>query len=435
MTEKYDAIIIGAGIIGVSIAFELAKKGYKTLNVDKLNAAGAGSTINTCAIIRTHYSTLEGTAMAYESYLHWKEWEDYLGVEDERGYAIFHETGFLILVGKNRDISGILEHHRTLGIPFEEWDLQTLQERAPYLDVKSYYPPRRPDDEHFGESSGETLTGAVFVPSGGYINDPQLSVHNVQRAAEANGATFRFKAEVAEIRQTGGRVEGITLQGGEEIDAPVIVNAAGPHSFVINRMAGIEESMKIKTRALRHEVHFVPPPDSYDIEKHGHVISDDDIAGYARPETGGQLLVGSQDPECDPKEWVDDPDNYNREMTNDQWQAQVLRLAQRITNLPIPGQAKGIVDLYDVTDDWIPIYDKSDLGGFYMAVGTSGNQFKNGSIAGLMMAELIDACEHGHDHDADPVKVECPKSGLILDAGFYSRNREINENSSFSVMG
>jgi glycine/D-amino acid oxidase-like deaminating enzyme len=435
MTKKYDAVIIGAGIIGASIAFELAKKGYKTLNIDKLSAAGAGSTINTCAIIRTHYSTLEGTAMAYESYLHWKNWAEYLGVEDERGYAIFHETGFLILVGENRDISGILEHHRELGIPFEEWDLQTLQERAPYLDVKSYYPPRRPSDEHFGESSGELLTGAAFFPCGGYINDPQLSVHNVQRAAEANGATFRFKAEVTEIRQTDGHVEGITLLGGEEIDVPIIVNAAGPHSFVINRMAGIEESMKIKTRALRHEVHFVPPPDSYDTEKHGAVISDDDVAGYTRPETGNLLLVGSQDPECDPKEWVDDPDNYNREVSNEQWQAQVFRIAQRIPNLPIPGQAKGIVDLYDVADDWIPVYDKSDLGGFYMAVGTSGNQYKNGSIAGLLMAELIDACERGHDHDADPIKIECPKTKILLDAGFYSRNREINENSSFSVLG
>jgi len=435
VSQKYDALIIGAGIIGASIAFELAKKGYRTLNVDKLSAAGAGSTINTCAIIRTNYSTLEGTAIAYESFLHWKNWAEYLGVEDERGYAVFHETGFLVLVGKNRDISGTLEHHRTLGIPFEEWDLQTLQERAPHLDLKSYYPPRRPGDEKFGESSGETLTGAVFFPSGGYINDPQLSVHNVQRAAEASGATFRFRAEVTEIRQTDGHVGGLTLLGGEEIDAPVIVNAAGPHSFVINRMAGIEESMKIKTRALRHEVHFVPAPDGYDTEKHGQVTADDDIAGYCRPESGRLLLVGSLDPECDPREWIDDPDNYNREISDEQWQAQVFRMAQRITNLPIPGQARGIVDLYDVTDDWIPIYDKSDLGGFYMAVGTSGNQYKNGSMAGLLMAELIDACEHGHDHDADPVKVECPNTGRTLDGGFYSRNREINKDSSFSVLG
>jgi sarcosine oxidase subunit beta len=411
---KYDAIIIGAGIIGASIAFELAKKGYSTLNVDKLGAAGAGSTINTCAIIRTHYSTLEGTAMAYESYLHWKKWP---------------------LYDESRDMSAIVEHHRKLDIPFEEWSLKTLQEKMPFLDLNAYYPPRRPGDEHFGESNGGKLAGAIFFPSGGYINDPQLSVHNVQRAAEAKGATFRFQAEVLEIRQEDGHVTGITLQGSEQIDAPVVVNVAGPHSFVINRMAGIEESMKIKTRALRHEVHFVPEPDDYDTEKHGYVTSDDDIGGYCRPETGNLILVGSQDPECDPKEWVDNPDEFDRDVSEAQWQAQVFRLAQRIPNLPIPGQAKGVVDLYDVSDDWIPIYDKSDLDGFYMAVGTSGNQYKNGPIAGLLMAELIDACENGQDHDDEPVKVTCPITGLVLNAGFYSRNREINKNSSFSVLG
>ena len=435
MARKYDTIIIGAGIIGASIAFELAKKGYKTLNVDKLSAAGAGSTVNTCAIIRTHYSTLEGTAMAYESYLHWKNWAEYLEAPDERGYAVFHETGFVIMRGQNRDLSSILEHHRTLGIPFEEWDVETLQEKEPFLDVNAFYPPRRPDDERFGETSGKKIVGAVFLPFGGYINDPQLSVHNVQRAAEAKGAEFQFKAEVTEIRQEDGRVSGISLQGGEDIDAPVVVNAAGPHSFIVNRMAGVDKTMKIGTRALRHEVHFVPEPEGYDLEKHGHVTSDDDIAGYCRPETGNLILVGSQDPECDPREWVDDPDDYNQQVSNDQWQAQVLRLALRMPGLPIPGQAKGVVDLYDVADDWIPIYDKSDLGGFYMAVGTSGNQYKNGSMAGVLMAGLIDACEHGHDHDSDPIKVECPRLGIKLDAGFYSRNRDINENSSFSVLG
>ena len=65
-----------------------------------------------------------------------------------------------------------------------------------------------------------------------------------------------------------------------------------------------------------------------------------------------------------------------------------------------------LVDLYDVSDDWIPIYDKSALGGFYMAIGSSGNQFKNAPVAGHCMAELIDACEKGHDHDANPLKVK-----------------------------
>lgn len=74
MSKNYDAIIIGAGVIGAAIAFELSKNGWKTLNIDKLESAGSGSTANSCAVIRVHYSTLEGTAIAYESYQYWNDW-------------------------------------------------------------------------------------------------------------------------------------------------------------------------------------------------------------------------------------------------------------------------------------------------------------------------------------------------------------------------
>jgi sarcosine oxidase subunit beta len=435
MSSSYDAIIIGAGIIGASIAFELSKKGYRTLNVDKLGVAGAGSTVNTCAVIRTHYSTIDGTAIAYESYLTWKQWPEYLGVEDERGYARLYDVGVVILHGEGHDMTRHIENHRKLEIPIETWDLATVKERMPFIDTSAFWPPRRPDDAEFGIPSGGEISGAIYLPGGGYINDPQLSVHNVQRAAEANGATFRFREEVVEIRQRDGRATGVGLESGEAIDAPVVVNAAGPHSFVINELAGVDKGMKISTRALRHEVHYLPAPPGYDLETNGWLISDDDIGGYARPEAGNKILIGSQDPECDPKEWVDDPDEFNREVTGEQWEAQVFRMAQRIPGLPIPGQAQGVVDLYDVSDDWIPIYDRSDLDGFYMAVGTSGNQYKNGPMVGLLMAELIEACERGHDHDTDPVQVTCPITGFTLNAGFYSRNRDIVEGSSFSVLG
>ena len=111
------------------------------------------------------------------------------------------------------------------------------------------------------------------------------------------------------------------------------------------------------------------------------------------------------------------------------------RVAQRIPSLGIPSQAKGVVDLYDVSDDWIPIYDKSDLPGFYMAIGTSGNQFKNAPVAGALMAELVSRCEAGRDHDTDPVQFDLRHTGRAIDVGFYSRNREINPESSFSVLG
>ena len=96
---------------------------------------------------------------------------------------------------------------------------------------------------------------------------------------------------------------------------------------------------------------------------------------------------------------------------------------------------RGVVDLYDVTEDWIPIYDKSCVPGFYMAIGTSGNQFKNAPIAGKMMTALIDYCEAGQDHDSNPLQFHLPRIDREINVGFYSRKRLINKDSSFSVLG
>jgi len=435
MTSKTDAIIIGAGIIGCATAFELAKRGYKTLNIDKLDAAGAGSTGNSCAIVRASYSTWDGVAMAYEGFSYWKDWENYLGYQDEEGLARYMNCGSILLKTKGGHHRKVLRFYREIGVEHEEWDLETLREKMPVYSVMSFYPARRPEDERFWDEPTEELQGAVFTSGSGYVSDPQLATRNLMRAAQQHGAELRLGQQVTEIRRGDGRVLGVTLKSGEQIDADVVVNVAGPHSFVINRMAGVEKGMNIKTKALRHEVHHVPSPPGFDFEKDGHHTSDGDISSYFRPETGNTILIGSEDPECDPQEWIADPDVYNRDITDAQWKAQVYRLAKRIPDLQIPNQPRGLVDLYDVSDDWIPIYDRSDLGGFYMAIGSSGNQFKNAPVAGHLMAELIDACEGGHHHDRDPVQVKCVYTGLTLNAGFYSRLRKINPNSSFSVNG
>ena len=70
-----------------------------------------------------------------------------------------------------------------------------------------------------------------------------------------------------------------------------------------------------------------------------------------------------------------------------------------------------------------------------MAVGTSGNQFKNCAISGTLMAELIVACENGLDHDRKPMTFRGRYTGHVFDAGFFSRLRTINTSSSFSVLG
>jgi sarcosine oxidase, subunit beta len=435
MTREVDAIIIGAGVIGAATAFELCKRGYRTLNIDRLPAAGYGPTSNSCAIVRAHYSSHEGVAMAHEGFSYWQDWDRYLGVTDDAGTAKYMQSGTVLLKSATGHHEKVLRHYRELGVEFEEWDNAHLHRRIPIFDTGAFWPPKRPADRHFWDQPSEELPGAIFTPGSGYVNDPQLATHNLQRAAESRGASFLFRAEVAAIRRNGARVSGVTLADGDEIDAPIVINVAGPHSFLINRLAGVEDAMNVKTRALRHEVHHVPAPPEFDFEADGFHTSDGDTGIYFRPESGNHILIGSEDPDCDPKIWVADPDKYDRHVTEAQWEAQVYRLARRIPTLPIPLERKGVVDLYDVSDDWIPIYDRSELAGFYMAIGTSGNQFKNAPVVGHLMAELIDSVEHGHDHDHDPVKVTARYTGVELDAGFYSRLREINPDSSFSVNG
>jgi sarcosine oxidase subunit beta len=433
--RQFDAIIIGSGVIGAAVAFELTKKGHRTLNVDKLPAAGYGPTSNSCAIVRAHYSSPDGVAMAYEGFFYWRDWERYLETTDDFGTARYMNCGTILFKSASGHHEKVLKHYRDLGVEHEEWDVGTLEEKAPVYDTKAFWPPKRPSDPRFWEEPEAQVEGAVFTPGSGYVNDPQLATHNLQRAAEAKGGEFRYRAEVVRIRRAGGRVAGVTLSDGVDIDAPIVVNVAGPHSFLINRLAGVEDGMKVKTRPLRHEVHQVPAPPDIDFERSGCHTSDGDTGIYFRPDSGNNILVGSEDPDCDPKVWVESPDCYERHITEAQWEAQVFRLARRIPSLRIPTERRGVVDLYDCSDDWIPIYDRSDLDGFYMAVGTSGNQFKNAPVIGHLMAELIDACESGHDHDTEPLRVKCRYTGRELDAGFYSRLREINPSSSFSVNG
>ena len=290
------------------------------------------------------------------------------------------------------------------------------------------------DDPTFGEPNGRHIEGAVYWPKAGYVTDPTLASQNLAAAAEARGAEFRSGVEVTGVLENDGRVQGVRLSTGEEIHAPVVVNVAGPGSAQINAMAGVLEDMTIETRPLRQEVVHVPAPEGFDFEQFGTIVSDSDIACYCRPEHGNHILVGSEDPECDPHQWVDSDTDYDRSFT-DQWTTQAMRYAQRVPTLGIPNRTRGVVDLYDASTDWIPIYDKSRLPGFYMACGSSGNQFKNAPIAGKMMAAIITHCENGNDQDSDPLAFRLPYIGRDIDTGFYSRKRPINEESSFSVLG
>ncbi|WP_282022268.1 NAD(P)/FAD-dependent oxidoreductase [Ruegeria faecimaris] len=430
-----DAIIIGTGVIGAAIAFEMAKAGWKTVSLDRNAQVGHGSTAGSCAIIRMHYSTFDGTAFAWEGYHYWRDWAEYLGLPQGADLAQFRETGCLVM---KTEANGLLEKHMknssALNCPFEEWSPEQVSDRLPVYSQDSFAPARRMDDPEFGQPNGRKMQGGVYWPQAGYVTDPALSAQNLMDAAKQHGAEVRTGAEVVEILTDDGRVSGVRLASGEDIHAKVVVNVAGPGSAIINGMADVLDDMTIQTRPLRQEVVHVPAPEGFDFENDGTIVSDSDIACYCRPEHGNHILVGSEDPECDPHQWCEDDVTYDRDFT-DQWTTQAMRYAQRVPSLGIPSKTRGVVDLYDASTDWIPIYDKSSLPGFYMACGSSGNQYKNAPIAGKMMTALIGYCEDGADHDSAPLQFELPYIGRTIDVGFYSRKRPINKESSFSVLG
>ena len=433
MPEGFDAVIIGGGIIGCAIAYELAKDGRTVACIEKNAAAGSGSTSNSCAIIRTHYSTLDGAALAKSNYPYWEDWAGYLGAPQDEVLARYREVGCCYTCFEDNNYGIKLEEiANTIDIPYEVWTPAKMRKMLPIMNPGHFHPAKAADDPAFGSQNGE-MRYVLFFPKAGYISDPMLATQNIQAAAKRHGATFLMGRKVISIQQADDRVSGVILDDGTAIDAPIVVNASGPHSYKINEMAGVADAMNIKTKALRVEVAHVPSPEGFDFEKNGLICSDADIGGYWRPEVGNKILIGSEEPECDPLEWVD-PDDYNTQVT-EQARLQAMRGAQRFPTMGVPNSVQGIADLYDASDDWIPIYDKSDLPGFYMAVGTSGNQFKNAPVVGMMMKALIDYEAAGNDHDEEPLVFELPNVDHRLNMRFCSRNRAINRESSFSVVG
>ena len=234
------------------------------------------------------------------------------------------------------------------------------------------------------------------------------------------------------ILREGNKVTGVELNNSEKIFADVVINIGGPWSNQINKLAGVGQDFTISVRPMRQEVHQINTPLNL---LPGPIVGDLDLGTYMRSTPTGSTLIGGTEPECDELEWVDDVDAINPNRTKARFDAQVTRAARRFPALMIPDSPSGIAGVYDVASDWTPIYDRTELDGFYVAIGTSGNQFKNAPMVGKLMAQLIDKVSGGRDHDVDPVRVRCGHTENEINMAAFSRKRAINPDSTGTVMG
>lgn len=426
-SASYDAVIVGAGVIGNAIALELSRKGWRTLNVDTGPGVGFGSTAASCGIIRTMYSVLDSVKLAHEGYHLWSQWADHIAGADEAGAAPF--TKCIGAVPRCESSAAFMQRgissHDTLGIPYEIIDNAAFQERFPWMDINTYGPPVPLASDEFGKVTG-SMDGALMNPTTGYVSDTVLATQNLLRASEAHGGAFRFKTTVTAVLKSQGRVAGVQLSDGSEVSARVVINASGPWSMELNRLAfsgdAPADDSIVKTRPMRVEVAYPQAPPEIVPGRDDCWVGDFDTGVYFRTATAGRLCIGSIEPVCDDQHDLASVDEFE-EGFGDPWQRQVYRAALRIPTLGVPNSASGVSHMYDKSDDFTPIYDKTALPGFYTAIGTSGNQFKNCGVVGQLMAHLVEACENGQDHDADPVQFQLPLTKEILNVGAFSRLR------------
>lgn len=438
-----DAVVVGSGVIGSAVALELARAGRSVLVLDKAAGPGHGSTSASSAVIRFLYSTYDTTATSWEAKFMWEAWADHLGLssfalDEPPALTAFHRTGMLHL-----DVPAVPTEHsqellRAAGVPFEHLDAEALAARFPHLDTGAYWPNKPVTDDAFWEDTDARL-GAIYTPDAGYMDDPRLAADNLAHAARLHGARTAYRAEVVSCERVG-EVWVLALGDGRRVEAPVVVNAAGPWSGAFNAMAGVGAEFTVGVRPLRQEVHQVARPPAWDgREDPAPGVFDLDLGTYMRPGPSGAWVVGGSEPECDPFEWVDGGasavDAVDHHVSLERYEAQVTRAARRLPDLAVPNRPSGVVGVYDVADDWTPIYDRTDAPGFYVAMGTSGNQFKNAPIAGCFLAAIVEAVESGHDHDASPVTYVGEHTGLKIDLSAFSRVRPVNDASSRTVLG
>jgi len=433
---------------------QLRRLGHDVTVIDRNSAAGMGSTSASSAVVRFNYSTFDAVALSWESYFLWKEFKELIDgtngysnkplSNSQEHYAHLEDRGYVML-----DVP-VLSNDKTMalfdraGIPYEIWDSNTLKERMVGIDAGRYWPNKPVKSDQFWDEATEEL-GAIFSKHGGYVSDPLLAAQNFAAAAKREGVIFKFKKAVVGIEKQDGRVCGVRVSdfdsqgkkaldtGGEVITADVVVNVAGPWSTLINQMAGAGSDFTMELKPLRAEVHQISTPKNI---LPGPIMGDLDLGTYVRSGPGGITLVGGTEPECDVLEWVEPGkvDEVNMTRTVEVFESQTYRFARRFPAAQIPSTPVGVVGVYDVSSDWTPIYDKTDVPGFYVAIGTSGNQFKNAPGAGLIMAHLINEVEKGVDHDNKAVVYQCTKSKSAINLATFSRKRDRNLTSG-TVMG
>ena len=356
MPATSEAVIIGGGVMGCSILYNLAARGLTNTILLERDVLGSGSTGRSSSAIRMHYSNEVHARMAWQSLEIFRNFE--LMVGGDCGYI---QTGYLVFVGEDEvePFRANTAMQQKIGIQTSLINHEEAREIAPGFHV---------DD----------CAGIAYEPLSGHA-DASATGYAYATRARRLGATVHLQAPASGIEVSGGRVVAVNT-GAERIETPIAVVATGPWS----RHFLLGHDIDLPLESTRHEVvHFKRSLDALPNHPGGADITN---RVYFRPEGTDQTLVGNGNIE----EIIGDPEIFAQRASQGFIQEVWSRIARRIPALAEAEFSSGYAGLYTSTPDSHPIIDKVDgIEGMYICTGFSGHGFKLSPMVGVLMAELI----------------------------------------------
>ncbi len=378
--DTADIAIIGGGIIGMSIAYQIARRSsLQVVVLEKGSGLGEGSTGGSSAITRQRYSKLESVRVARDGNVIWRNWSHYTGLSDPVGR--FHDIGVLWMMHNTADeVRADRDRLVAEGIDAVMVDAAELTRLYPGFSACMV-----PFDLT-GEIEHECADGDAFLieRDTGFF-DATGALADVATAARARGVDVRMRSEVVGVTVGPGRATGVTLADGSSIDAGMIVNAAGPWCNRINEMAGLEIPWHLVPTRIQVIYRTLPP----EVPRPIPVTCDAAGGIYFRPEAGdGQIIVGSLLEEDELE--TADPDRYNQVADRSFIDTKIHALHHRLPDLAYVGVPGGMASLYTVNrQDVLPVVGPTAIDGFSVVNGFSGHGFKESQVIASMMAQWI----------------------------------------------
>jgi len=356
MLKNAEVVIIGGGVHGCSIAYNLAKAGVKDIVVLEKKYLGSGGSGRSAAGIRQQFGTEINIRLSTESIRIMENLTEELEYPHDMELM---QNGYTMLAFSESQLEQLAENARLQnslisGCRTEILTPEDLKEKFPLLNTEGIY-------------------GASFNRRDGHICPFHLT-NAYAVAAKRLGVKFYTYQEVVNIHSEKARVTGVETKSGHIINTPVVVNAAGPEGKQVGRMVGLEIPMYPE----RHQLLVTEPLDMF---LYSMVVS---LAHgiYFKQTANGSMLMGLNDPH----EVKDFNENSTCEF--------IIEVAKKvISHMPALRNTRVVrqwAGLYDITPDHQPVLGPVDeMEGFYMDVGWSGHGLMLGAVIGRLMTQII----------------------------------------------